>query len=339
MLLIETLSRNWTTRQVDFTNAFAQGELSEIVYIDPPRGFEGQDGQDKILRLLKSLYGLKQLAKTIFEKLKDGLIERGFKQSDHDPCLFMKKDLMCVIYVDDMIMSGPDPNVIENEIKNLGIHDNEKRHSFELKSAGEVNDFLGIRIEKLGEHKFNLTQPGLINKVLSSSCMESSKPVSTPAVTSALGQDIDGKSFSEKCDYASIVGMLMYLGQNTRPDIAFAVHQCARFTHSPKHSHAVAVKRIIRYLQGTKDKGMILHPDDSFKADCYVDADFAGLWGVEHDQDPICVKSRTGYLVTYKNCPLHWASKLQSQIALSTMEAEYIALSQSMRDLIPLRNY
>ena len=167
--------------------------------------------------------------------------------------------------------------------------------------------------------------------------MESCKPVSTPATTTPLGQDIDGKPFSEDWEYASIVGMLMYLGQNIRPDIAFAVHQCARFTHNPKHSHAVGVKRIIRYLQGTKDKGMILNPDESLQADCYVDADFAGLWGVENDQDPTCVKSRTGYLITYKNCSLHWASKLQLFIALSTMEAEYIALSQSMRELIPLQ--
>ena len=89
---------------------------------------------------------------------------------------------------------------------------------------GEVNDFLGIRIEKLGEKQFNLTQTGLINKILSHSKMESCKPVSTPATTTPLGQDIDGKPFSEDWEYASIVGMLMYLGQNTRPDIAFAVH-------------------------------------------------------------------------------------------------------------------
>ena len=90
MLLIETLSRNWTNRQVDFTNAFAQGTLSKIVYVDPPKGFKGKDGQNKVLKLIKTLYGLRQSAKTFFEKLKDGLLERGFKQSDHDPCLFMK---------------------------------------------------------------------------------------------------------------------------------------------------------------------------------------------------------------------------------------------------------
>ena len=141
MLLIETLSRNWVTRQVDFTNAFAQGTLSEIVYIEPPKGFEGKDRMNKVLRLIKSLYGLKQSAKTFYEMVKEGLLERGYVQLNHDPCLFMKKNLMCVIYVDDVIFSGPDAKLIEEEIESLGISDNEKRHAFELKNAGEVNDF------------------------------------------------------------------------------------------------------------------------------------------------------------------------------------------------------
>ena len=206
------------------------------------------------------------MAKTFFEMVKGGLLERGYIQSDHDPCLFMKKNLMCVIYVDGAIFSGPDATLIEEEIKSLGISDHEKRHSFELKNAGEVNDFLGIRIEKLGNDKYCLTQSGLINKILSHSKMESCKPVSTPAITTPLGQDKDGKCFSEDWEYASIIGMLMYLAQNTRPDIAYAVHQCARFTHAPKHSHSIGVKRIIRYIQGTKDKGMILQPNSSLQA-------------------------------------------------------------------------
>lgn len=82
---------------------------------------------------------------------------------------------------------------------------------------------------------------------------------------------------------------------------------------------------------------MRLSPDNSLHMDCYVDADFAGLWGSEYDQDSICVKFRTGYIIMYQKCPIHWVSRLQTQIALSTMEAEYLALSQSMRDLIPLR--
>jgi hypothetical protein len=131
--------------------------------------------------------------------------------------------------------------------------------------------------------------------------------------------------------------MLLYLSQNSRPDIAYAVHQCARFTHVPRQSHAVAVKRILRYLNSTKDKGMTLRPNYNLTIDCFVDADFAGLWKAEDDQNPLCVKSRTGFLITFMGCPLHWMSKLQSQIALSTMEAEYIALSQAMREVIGFR--
>ena len=122
-----------------------------------------------------------------------------------------------------------------------------------------------------------------------------------------------------------------------RPDIAYAVHLAARFSHAPRNSHATAVRRILRYLQKTKDKGLILKPDLNHRVDCYVDADFAGLFAVEDSTTPISVKSRTGYVILYKNSPILWVSKMQTQIALSTMEAKYIALSQSMRDLIPIR--
>jgi hypothetical protein len=94
---------------------------------------------------------------------------------------------------------------------------------------------------------------------------------------------------------------------------------------------------IIRYLQGTKDKGLIFKPSGEVVVDMYVDSDFLGLWKTEDDQDPLCVKSRTGYVLELAGCPLSWTSKLQSEIALSTMESEYIALSQAMRELIPVR--
>ena len=93
----------------------------------------------------------------------------------------------------------------------------------------------------------------------------------------------------------------------------------------------------MRYLKKTKTKGLILKPGKELWVDCYVDADFGGLFSVEDKQDPVSVKSRTGYVITYRGAPLMWASKMQTQVALSTMEAEYIALSQSMRDLIPIR--
>ena len=118
--------------------------------------------------------------------------------------------------------------------------------------------------------------------------------------------------------------MMLYLAGNTRPDIAFAVHQAARHTHHPRAVHEEALIKIARYLKGTKDKGLRFHPSDSTqpRLDAYCDADFAGLWGSEAADDPTCVKSRTGYVIMYEGCPVIWKSKLQSLIALSTMEAE-----------------
>ena len=130
--------------------------------------------------------------------------------------------------------------------------------------------------------------------------------------------------------------MIGYLSGNTRPDILMATHQCARFNNNPKQSHENAIKRIVRYLRGTADKGIIFRPDKSKGIECYVDADFAGNWNSEDSQDPVSVYSRTGYVIKYANCPILWVSKLQSEVALSTTESEYIALSQSLRDVIPL---
>jgi hypothetical protein len=96
-------------------------------------------------------------------------------------------------------------------------------------------------------------------------------------------------------------------------------------------SHEEALKRIGRYLKGTINEGLVLHPSDSLDIDCYVDADFAGLWPHEDKQDPSCVKSRTGFAICVANCPVIWSSKLQGDIATSTMEAEYSALSMTMR--------
>ena len=160
-------------------------------------------------------------------------------------------------------------------------------------------------------------------------------PIS-PANKEALGSDSNGPPAQEHWDYRSVVGMLMYLASNSCPDIAFAVHQCARFSHCPKASHEVAVKKICQYLKGTLNRGIIYTPTSSFSVDCYCDSDFVGLFGRELSNDPICAKSCTGYVITLSGCPLLWVSKLQRTIALSTMEAEYTALSSSCRDLIPL---
>lgn len=132
--------------------------------------------------------------------------------------------------------------------------------------------------------------------------------------------------------------MLLYLAGHSRPDISFAVSQVARFIHGHKRSHEVAIERIGQYLLGTMDEGMILKPTkDEFSMDCYVDADFAGLWNVEDQSSPESVRSRAGYVICVCGCPIVWKSQLMVPIACSTMQAEYNALSMAMKDVLPLQ--
>ena len=136
--------------------------------------------------------------------------------------------------------------------------------------------------------------------------------------------------------YRSAIGCLSYHQSIVRPDITFAVQQCARFCNKPNRDHEEAVKRICRYLLKTKDKGLRFKPDRSRGLECYVDADFAGTWTINSLLDPLSCHSRTGFLISYAGCPILWKSTCQNLIALSTTEAEYIALSSALREVIAI---
>jgi hypothetical protein len=127
-----------------------------------------------------------------------------------------------------------------------------------------------------------------------------------------LHPDRLGQPRQDSWNYHSLIGKLNYLEQNTRPDISFTVHQCARFSNNPTALHEMAVKRIGQYLLQSKDKGLCLTPKHDFCLNMYVDADFAGLWHKDFAELRDCsLLSRTGYVITYCGCPIHWASKLQ----------------------------
>jgi glucose/arabinose dehydrogenase len=202
-----------------------------------------------------------------------------------------------------------------------------------------LSAFLDIQINRT-EGSIELSQPGLIDKVIRYTGMQDCNTgENTPASVTPFRTDSGGEPWvnaNENREYAAALGMLMYLVKHTRPDIAFAVNQCARFSFGPKLTHAKAIKRIVRYLQATRTRDMVFSPTGEITVDTYVDADFAGLWAVEHEPDPVCSKSRTGCLLELAGCPNTWTSKQQTESALPTMELEYIALSQAMRELIPL---
>lgn len=188
-----------------------------------------------------------------------------------------------------------------------------------------------------------MTQRGLIDKIVSSTGLEQSNLNWTPAAQATLGIDPDGEPMDSTepgylWSYRSVVGMLLYLSTNTRPDITFAVSQVCRFTHAPKKSHAIAVKMIVRYLRRTRDFGTIVSPTTDINLDLYVDADFAGLYRSDPDRSSSSARSRTGYIIFFGGIPLVWRSFLQSDISLSTLESEYTSLSHAIRTLIPIRS-
>lgn len=332
LLMYYALFFEYETRCIDFSNAFVQAKLDDPIFIHLPRGFYDDTDQNNVcLKLKRSLYGLKEAPRLFYLHLQDHLLARGFKLSKFDPCLFYGDGIILVCFVDDCILVGPKASTLQETIACL-------RRDFLLTEEGELAEYLGIDISRNKFDKtFTLKQTGLIDRIVVATGLQDSNPDSVPANATPLSKDLTGLPYTDSWNYASIVGMLLYLSTNSRPDIAYAVNQVARFTHSPKESHARGVKKIVRYLKGTRDKGMIMRPQPHLCLDCYVDADFAGLFGVENHHDPISVKSRTGWVIMIGGCPLLWASKLQSIIALSTTEAEYIALSQSMRQLLPMK--
>ena len=330
---------NLHTRSIDFTLAFPQADVKVDIYMELPLGCSTDLDGDYVLKLVKNLYGLRDASKTWFEHLKKGLLDLEFVASSVDPCIFYKKGMTLIIYVDDCLVFCQESNDADKLIKDL-LENYSLTDEGELGSEGEtVSSYLGVKVVHNKESgEISLTQPYLIERIIEllGSAVDMANTKHTPAEHKlALHKNEDGPARKQNWNYRSAIGMLNYLAASTRPDILYAVHSAARFSANPKLIHEQAVKRICRYLKGTADKGIILKPDPMRGIECFVDASFASEWDKTRSDDASTVLSRTGYVILYMGCPILFVSKMQTEIALSTTEAEYIALSQSMRDLIP----
>jgi hypothetical protein len=237
MMMVMAATLNLKTTQIDFSNAFVQADLNESVYIELPTGFRSPTGGDYILKLNKSLYGLCQAPKSWFDKLSMELRGLGFVPSPHDPCMFLHPKMIVLVYCDDCLMFARDQSNVDDMIVKM-------RDAFPggLTVEDSVFAFLGVEVfTDNATGKTKLGQSGLIKKILATTNMTGCNAKRTPASSTTLGSDRLGEGCVAEWNYASVVGMLMYLSSNSRPDIQFAVHQCARFTHSPRKSHEEAV--------------------------------------------------------------------------------------------------
>ena len=246
--------------------------------------------------------------------------------------------MIVLTYVDDCIIVGPSIMQIDLFVRSMKTG----KENFVLTDEGDINKFLGIEITQVDSKRFKVSQPFLIDRIISYLNIDTNaygmetNPKSTPVGKPLLHKDLDGKPRKENWNYRRAVGMLTYLQANSRPEISMAVHQTARFCNKPMLTHEKAIKRIGRYLYHTKTDGIVYTPDTTKGLECYVDADFVGGWEQADADDADNVLSRTGMVIMYANCPIFWRSTLQTEIALSTAEAEYIALSTALRQVIPL---
>jgi hypothetical protein len=338
------IMNNWHTRQLDFVQAYTQADIERDLYMKLPPGFTipgriltDHDRKEYVLKLEKNLYGQKQAGRVWYQHLKKNLVKLGFKPSEHDECVFYHGTTIFIVYTDDTILLGPNKGEIDKLVKRLS-------KEFDIEDQGNLSDYLGIKIERKEDGTLEWTQPTLIQSVLKDLKLDGEGFKNQPKVrnipassTVVLTDHKDSKDHNQnEFNYRHVIGKLLYLEKSTRPDISCAVHQCARHCDNPKVQHTIAVKRIGRYLLASKDKGLIMKPNQE-GMECWVDAAHASEWNNKTaSDDPNTARSRMGYIITYAGCPMHWASKMQTEIALSTTEAEYIALSQSMREVLPI---
>jgi hypothetical protein len=186
-------------------------------------------------------------------------------------------------------------------------------------------DYVGDNIKKLKDGSYEFTQQALIDSIIDDVGLKDAKVKPVPAkVSLQLHAFKDKPAFDLNFNYRSAVGKLNYLPQTTRPDIIYTTHQIAKYSSDPRQSHGEAILYLVRFLNKMRDIGVKFKPDPKKGFKCYCDGDFSGNWNRElAPVDPSTTKSRTRWIIFYTGCPVSWASKLQSQIALSTTEAEY----------------
>lgn len=314
------VDRNWPIRQLDVNNAFLQGTLTDEVYMEQPPGFVDADRPTHVCKLRKAIYGLKQAPRAWYVELQSFLIGAGFYNSVSDTSLFILKldrsIVYLLIYVDDILVTGNDNNLIAQTLHALATR-------FSVKDHEELHYFLGIEATRSADG-LHLCQRRYILDLLDRTNMLGAKPVTTPMATSPKLTLHSGTRLLDPTEYRSVVGSLQYLAF-TRPDISFSVNKLSQFMHSPTTDHWNAVKRLLRYLAGTHDSGIFLKRGNSTELHAFSDADWAG------DADDYV--STNGYVVYIGNHPVSWCSKKQKTIARSSTEAEYRSVANTSSEI------
>jgi transposase InsO family protein len=323
---------DWDIESFDFNGAYLNGTLDddEELYMHEPPGYETQ-GEHKVKRLHKSLYGLKQAGRKWYDTLTRTLADLGFCVSSADPGVFLAKLeghlLILAIHVDDCILTGSSPELISQYKSKLN-------DCYALTDLGPINWLLGIKITRdRSARTISLSQTSYIDSILFRFGLSDAKSYSTPMVPGVIHSRNDCPSDPTEVDqmkktpYREAIGSLMYASVATRPDITYAVSALSRFLDNPGSIHWEAAKRVLRYLSGTKDF-TLTYGEEHHDLTGYTDAD-----GASHEHR----HAISGYAFLIDGGAISWQSRKQEIVTLSTAEAEYVATTHAAKEAIWLR--
>ena len=322
-------------RSIDISHAFINGTLEEEIYMEQPEGYHFGNPGD-VLRLKKSLYGLKQAGRVWNQKLHEELEKMDFKRVKSDSSLYVYRKgptrIIIPIYIDDITISSTSEQESDKVVTQLS-----KR--FELRDLGPTTGLLGIQIIRDRPNRtISLSQRQYIVDMLERFGFSGCTPVHTPMQPGLrLSEEMCPSDAQERAEmgklpYINAVGALMYLATCTRPDIAFTVSQLARFNSNPGKQHWAAVKHLFRYLKATMDLKLVYAPDPSSKELFTVFSD------ADHGGNKDSGRSTGAYVTRIGTGAVNWSSKLQPIVTLSSTEAEYVAAVEAGKEICWMRN-
>lgn len=323
LLLSHAIQNRMEVFHLDVKTAYLNSKLEETIYIAQPYLFE--KGNDMVCKLNKAIYGLKQAAKCWNQHLTSVLLEMDFEQLNADHCIFANacRTSIIAIYVDDLLIITKNQTQFDMIQKRLNSH-------FQITNKGKASHFLGVEIRQLKD-TIELSQVKFIDDLLTRFKMEQCRGVATPMTPET---SIEATEQDQPCEdlhlFQSIVGSLIYLSNGTRPDIQFATNQLCKFMSNAREKHLTMAKRILRYLQRTKQNCLQFIFNPSFpKISIFSDSDFSN--------DKVNSKSITGLIVLHHGNLIRWASNTQDSVALSTCEAEINSVKEATADAIYFR--
>jgi hypothetical protein len=331
---------NLELHQMDVKTAFLNGDLYEDIYMTQPEGFIEEGSEHLVCKLKKSIYGLKQASRQWYLKFDSVMASHGFEENPLDECVYLKisgsKFIFLVLYVDDILLASSDLNLLHQTKDFLS-------RNFEMKDLGEASYVLGIEISRdRTRGLLGLSQRNYIDKILKRFKMDKCASGDAPMTKGDLlhkdqcpRNNLEQEAMKDK-PYASLVGSLMYAQVCTRPDLAYSVGMLGRFQTNPGHPHWVAGKKVLRYLQGTRDHLLVYKRVEGQELTVigYSDADYIGK-----NKSKIQKKSTSGFIFMLAGGAISWKSVKQTCVTTSTMHAEFVALYEATIHAVWLRNF